>query len=185
MSRLRVVLFCLIGLMLAGLGMGLLKFHHLKKEPEAALAVLPEDSDITLNHVHHLATRNGIKEWVLDAESVRYQKETNKTILKDVSVTFFLNNGKTVHLVSSEGTFLTDTKDMEVSGDVVVRSGPRELKTEKLRYDHDSRSISTDRRIVLKGDGVYLTGEGMTFSFDSEQAMVWGGVEAVFENSSL
>ena len=42
MSRLRVVLFCLIGLMLAGLGMGLLKFHHLKKEPEAALAVLPE-----------------------------------------------------------------------------------------------------------------------------------------------
>lgn len=184
MSKVRAVLFCIIGLMLAGLGMGLLRFHHLKEEPDA-LAVLPEYSDITLNHVHHVATRNGIKEWVLDAESVRYQKDENKTILKDISVTFFLNNGKTVHLVSSDGAFFTDTKDMEVSGDVVVRSGPSELKTEKLCYDYESRSISTDSRIVIKGEGIHLTGKGMTFSFKTEQAVVRGGVEAVFENCTL
>ncbi|MBE9581555.1 MAG: hypothetical protein IMF18_08055, partial [Proteobacteria bacterium] len=65
MSKIRIILFCVICVMLFGLGIGMFRFHHLKKEPEAALALLPEDSDIGLNRVHHTATRNGVREWVL------------------------------------------------------------------------------------------------------------------------
>ncbi|MBN1841155.1 MAG: LPS export ABC transporter periplasmic protein LptC [Deltaproteobacteria bacterium] len=185
MSKIRIVLFCVICVMLFGLGIGMFRFHHLKKEPEAALSLLPEDSDIGLNRVHHTATRYGVREWVLDAESARYQKQENKTILKRVSVTFFLKDGKTVHLTGSEGVLLTDTKDMEISGDVVVRSSSNELKTERLYYDHKSRSISTDTPVVVSGEGIYLTGASMAFSFDTEQAMVSGGVKTVVESYGL
>jgi LPS export ABC transporter protein LptC len=171
--------------MLTGLGMGLVKFLHLKKDPAGVLALLPENSDITLNHIHQVATRDGMNEWTLDAESVRYQQPENKSIFKNVSVVFFLENGETAHLTGSDGVLLTDTKDMEIAGNVVARTGAHELKTDKLCYNHKSRSISTDTPIVVTGDGIHLTGKSMVFSFETEQAMVSGDVEAVFENFSL
>lgn len=180
--KVRTVLFCLIGLMFAGLAVGLVRFHDLKKEPEAVLALLPESSDVSLNDIHHVATRDGVKEWTLDAESVRYNKAENKSILKDVTMTFFLKNGESVHVTGDDAVFLTDTKNMEIFGNVVVRNGPNEMKTERLRYDDQNRSVSTDTPIMVKGDGIRLMGNNMAFSFASEQATVWGDVNAVFEN---
>lgn len=168
--------------MLTGLVVGLVRFHDLKKDPEAALALLPEDSDVSLNKIHHVATRDGVKEWTLDADSVRYKKSENKSILKGVKITFFLKNGESVHVTGDDGVFLTDTKNMEISGNVVVRNGSNEMKTERLRYDHKNRSVSADTPIVVQGDGIRLTGNNMVFSFDSEQATVWGDVDAVFES---
>lgn len=178
-------MFCLIGLMLAGLAVGLFRFHHLKKDPEAALALLPENSDVSLNNIHHVATRDGVKEWTLDAESVRYRKPENKSILKGVTIRFFLKNGELVQVTGNDGIFLTDTKNMEISGNVVVRNGSNEMKTERLRYDHESRSVSTDTPIAVLGEGIRLTGNNMLFSFGSQQATVWGDVDAVFENLSI
>jgi LPS export ABC transporter protein LptC len=126
-----------------------------------------------------------VKEWTLDAESVRYQKVKNKAILKDVSVTFFLEDGETLHLTGHDGVFFTDTKNMEISNDVVVRRGTDELKTDKLSYNHDNRTVFTDRPIILVSEGIRLTGNNMTFSFASQQVEVWGDVEAFFENVTL
>jgi len=184
MSKIRKVLFCFICLMIGGLGVGLISYHHLRKEPEALLSVLPKH-DVSLNRIHHVATRDGVKEWVLDAESAQYQKEEGKAIFKDISATFFLRDGKTIRLTSRDGLLLTDTKDMEVSGDVVVRSGLYGLTTEKLHYNHKNRSISTNSPILIKGEGISLTGRSMIFYFDTEQALVRGGVEAVLEKWSL
>lgn len=185
MIKMHTVLFCLIGLMLTGLGVGLVSFQHLRKEPDTLVSVLPKDKDVTLNHIHHVATRDGVKQWILDAESAQYEKAANKSVFKDVSATFFLKGGRTIHLTSRDGVLLTDTTDMEVSGDVVVRSGPYELNTEKLHYDHKGRSIYTDAPIFVKGEGIYLTGHSMNFYFNTEQALAGGGVEAVFENLRL
>jgi LPS export ABC transporter protein LptC len=171
--------------MVAGLVVGLFRFHHLKKDPEAVLAFLPDKSNVSLNNIHHVATRDGVKEWTLDAESVRYQKTKNKAILKGVSVTFFLKNGETVHLTGNDGVFFTDTKNMEISGSVFVRRGADELKTDKLSYNHEDRTVSTDRPITVVSDGVRLTGNNMAFSFANEQVEVWGDVEAFFENLTL
>jgi LPS export ABC transporter protein LptC len=102
-----------------------------------------------------------------------------------VAATFFLKDGGQVQLTSRYGVLLTDTKDMEASKDVVVRSGPYELKTERLFYNHENRSISADAPIVVKGNGVKMTGETMLFSLKTERAVLRGAVEAVFENWTL
>jgi lipopolysaccharide export system protein LptC len=59
------------------------------------------------------------------------------------------------------------------------------LKTERLFYNHESRSISTDVPILVKGNGVKVTGESMLFSLNTERAVLRGAVEAVFENWTL
>ena len=171
--------------MVAGLGVGLVAYQHLSKERDASVSMLPEGKDVSLNQIHHVATRNGVKEWMLDAESAQYQKAQDKTVFKHISATFFFKDGRSLHLTSCEGVLLTDTRDMEISGDVILRSGPYELNTETLFYDHKNGSISTDRPVVVKGNGIDLAGNGMFFSFSTERASVRGGVEAVFEDLRL
>ena len=185
MLRVHIGRFCLIGLLLAGLWVGLVAYRHITKTPDTLVSIPPQDKDMSLNHIHHVATRNGVKEWILDAESAEYQKAEKKTVFKHISATFFLKDGRSIHLTGCSGVLLTDTKDMEVSGDVVARSGPYELNTEKLLYDHKGRSISTDKTIVLKGNGVDMTGENLVFDFDTERAVVSGGVAAVFKTLRL
>jgi LPS export ABC transporter protein LptC len=185
MSKTHAILLCLIGLILAGIGVGLVSNRHLSNGSEDSVPILPKGKDVSLNRIHQVATRDGFKEWILDAESAQYDKAENKTILTDVSATFFLKDGGNVQLTSRYGVLLTDTKDMEVSKDVVVRSGPYELKTESLCYDHKSRSISTDVPIVVRGNGMHVTGKSMIFSLNTERAVLRGAVEAVFEDWRL
>ena len=180
MSKVKIVLYCLIGVMVGGIGFGLVGYHRLREEPRVLLSVLPKNRDVRLNHIHHVATRDGIKEWTLDAQSAQYQKADNKTFFKEIFATFFLKYDKTIHVNGRDGVLLTDTKDIEVWGDVVVRSGPYELNTDKLRYEHKTQTISTDTPIVIKGDRMEITGDSMIFNLQTEQVVVWGRVQAVF-----
>jgi LPS export ABC transporter protein LptC len=183
MSKVKTVLYCLIGLTVAGIG--LVSYLHFREEPETLHSVLPKDCDVSLNRVHQVATRDGVKEWTLDAESALYQKSDNKTVFKDILATFFLEDGNTIRLRSRDGVLLTDTKDMEVWGDVVARSGEYELNTDKLCYEHKTHTMSTETPVVIKGNGMEITGDRMTFDLQTEQVVVWGRVEAVFESFTL
>jgi len=185
MSKTKTVLYCLIGLIVAGIVFGLASYHRFREEPANLLSILPKNKDVSLNNIHHVATRDGVKEWMLDAKSAQYETANNKTIFKDISVTFFLKDGKTVHLNSRDGLLLTDTKDMEVWGDVVVRSGPYKLNTDKLRYEHKTRTISAETPIAIKGDRMKITGNSIIFNLKTEQVIVLGKVNAIFENRIL
>ena len=81
MSKVRTVLYCLIGLTVAGIGFGLTAYHRLREKPQAMLSILPENRGVSLNNIHHVATRDGVKEWTLDAKSAQYQQADNKTVL--------------------------------------------------------------------------------------------------------
>ena len=185
MSKVKAILYCLAVLMVAGIGIGLVSYHRLREEPRALHSVLPKNGDVSLNRIHHVATRDGVKEWTLDAESAQYEKAGSKTVFKDICVTFFLDDGKTIRLNSCGGGVLTDTKDMEVWGDVVARSGTYELNTDKLRYQHKTQTIFTETPVVIKGGGMEITGDSLTFNLQTEQVVVLGRVKAVFESLTL
>jgi LPS export ABC transporter protein LptC len=80
---------------------------------------------------------------------------------------------------------MKETKDMEVMGNVVARSGAYALNAERLVYDHDKRAISTNTPVSVKGNGMDLRGKGMVFSLRTERALMTGGVEAIFQGIDL
>jgi len=184
MTKVHKVLLYFISLALTGLGVGLVH-HHMRKDPNVLLSALPQDRDVCLKSIHHVATRDGVKAWTLDADSAQYQKAMNKSVFRDISATFFFKGGKTLHLTSRDGVLFTDTKDLDVSGDVIVRSGSYELKAEKLHYDYNGQSISTTTPISMKAQGILLTGQRMALYCNANQALVQGGVKAVFANGGL
>lgn len=185
MSKTKTVLYCLIGLIVAGIVFGLVSYHRFREEPADLLSVLPKNKAVSLNNIHHVATRDGVKEWTLDAESAQYENTDNKTVFKNISAVFFLKDGQTVRLKSRDGLLLTDTKDMEVWGDVVVQSGPYVLNTDRLCYEHKTRTISTETPIAIRGDSIEITGDSMIFNLETEQVEVLGKVNALFESRAL
>ena len=96
MSKLKTALYCSIGLAVVGLGFGFMSYLRVKEEPKALHSALHKESDVSLNRIHHVATRDGIKEWTLDAESAQYEKADNKTVFKDLVATFFLEDGNII-----------------------------------------------------------------------------------------
>jgi LPS export ABC transporter protein LptC len=181
----RVLLYAVLGC-LVGVG-GLLFLNRDLVVEEAATALLAplDNQELTLNNIHHVATRDGRTEWTLDAESARYDRKGGRTLFKEVSATFFLEGGEEVQLSGRDGVLLTETKDMEVSGGVTVRSGPYELNTEQLFYAHGTRTISTELPVRIRGDLLTMTGESMVFNLDTDLLVVSGQVEAVLEGLSL
>lgn len=186
MLKTRIVLYCLMVVMVAGAGFALVTRPPSTEEESVTLeSVIPQKSDVCLNRIHHVATRGGVKEWMLDAESAQYEKAGSKTVFKDICATFFLEGGRAVTLNSRDGVLSTDTKDMEIWGDVVARSGSYQLNTNRVRYDHKAQVLSTKTPVVIKGKGMEITGDRMSFDLQTERVVVQGRVRAVLEHFML
>lgn len=183
MHKVRMVLFSLVAIAVVGVVFLLLKGLSFQDRPEAVLAVLGSElGDSRLSAIHHVAKRDGVQEWTLDAESARYETENNRAVLEKVSVTFFIQDGDPVHVTGAEGVLYTDTMNIDVSGNVVVSAGSRELKTRVLHYDHDRRSVFTDTPVVITDEGIRLAGNSMRFSLAKQEGALWGDVEAVLSS---
>lgn len=182
----KIILYGFVGLLVVGVGIALVSRDRAAEGPGAPVEpVAQEQHDLTLNGIHHVATQDGVTEWTLDAESAQYQRGAQKTLFKEVAATFFLKNGEKVHLKGEEGVLMTDTKDMEISGAVVLQSGPYKLDTEKLTYKHGPRTVSTDTPVAIQGRSVSLGGKRMVFNLETETLVLTGGVKAVIEEEAL
>lgn len=172
--------------MIGGLAFILFQNMVLDKRPEAISTEFDDEvSNTRLSAVHHVAKRDGVREWALDANSARYQKDQNRTILEGVMVRFFGKDGNTIQVTGTKGILYTDSMDMDVSGGVLVVAGSRRLTTERLHYDHQDRCVFTDTPVTITDEGITLAGNFMRFSLSKREGSIWGEVRAVFDRPEM
>jgi len=107
-------------------------------------------------------------------------------ILDDLSVVFYMKDGKKTHLTAAKGFFHTDSNDIEVTGNVVVRSNSYVLKTEKLNYEHNRRILFSNVPVEISSDSEKLTADSIFFNIDTKRTMLEGNVKGAFsENIKL
>ncbi len=144
------------------------------------------DATLSIDKIYQTATRDGKKEWSLEASSGHYMGETRQLILKDVKVTFFLKDKNEINLSADQGILNTDTNDMEVSGHVVLKNNKYNLLTEKLSYVHDQRVLYSKAPVTISGNTAHLAAESLRFDLDSKKLTLEGGVAtAIDEDFSL
>jgi LPS export ABC transporter protein LptC len=134
------------------------------------------DAGMAIGRVHQTATREGVTEWSLDAASVKYLEDQKKALLREVSITFFLKDGNQVHLTAEEGVLATDSKDIEVSGNVVVKHQDYRLKTERLRYEHEKRLLFCEVPVKISGEHFELEADAMSVDLNQKSAWFEGHV---------
>ena len=153
-------------------------YRQVSNAPELLLSSIKEGANLSLGKIRQTATRDGKKEWSLEADSANYMEAENKVDLKNLSVIYFLEDNREVYLEADRGILQTDTNDIEFSGNVVIRNEEYQMKTEHLNYEHGRRIIICDQSIRVSGQGAELTAESAKYDLNADKIVLKGNVVA-------
>ena len=139
------------------------------------------DATLSVNKIQQTATRDGKKEWSLEASSGHYIGKTSELILKDVKVTFFLKDNSEIMLSADQGILKTESNDIDVSGHVVLKNKEYKLLTEKLSYIHSQRVLYSKSPVTISGAAAQLAAESLSFDIDAKRLTLEGGVATAID----
>ena len=153
-------------------------YRQVSNAPELLLSSIKEGANLSLGKIRQTATRDGKKEWSLEADSANYMEAENKVDLKNLSVIYYLEDNREVYLEADRGILQTDTNDIEFSGNVVIRNQEYQMKTEHLSYEHKRRIIICDQSIRIWGQGTELTAASAKYDLNADKIVLKGNVVA-------
>ncbi len=161
-------------------------YRRLSDAPELLLETLQDGADMSIGKIHQTATRDGKREWSLEAESAHYMEDKKEVTLKDLSVTFYLDNGDEIYLTAQRGILNTGSNDIEVSGNVIIKKGTYRLTTQKLNYKNKQRIIFTSSPILLTGEDARVSANSASLDLNTNTIRLKGNVESTLsEKKSL
>jgi LPS export ABC transporter protein LptC len=139
------------------------------------------DADMRLGKIRQTSTRDGIKEWDLVAGAARYMDDQKRIVFDDVAITFFLKGGQEVTLKAEKGDLQTESRDLVVSGNVVISNPLYRLETDALSYRHASGIVRSEVPVTVSGNGLHLTGDSLLIDLTAQQAELSGKVSGTFD----
>jgi len=132
---------------------------------------------LSLSSMHQTSTRNGIKEWTLDASSAQLLKDEKIAVMKDVNVVFFLENSKTIQLTSKNGALDTESHNMKFSGNVVVVYTGRILETDELHYEKKRHIIYSTTHSRITGNESIIEADSFETDINKKITVLKGNVK--------
>jgi LPS export ABC transporter protein LptC len=169
-----VVIILVVGLIIAVF----IGYRQVSNAPELLLTSIKDGANLSLGKIRQTATRDGKKEWSLEADSANYMEAENKVNLTNLSVVYYLEGNREVYLEADRGILQTDTNDIEFSGNVVIRNETYQLTTEHLTYQHKQRTIICDRSIRIWGQNAELTAQSAHYELNSDKIELKGNLVA-------
>lgn len=161
-------------------------YRRLSETPELILSTIQDGADMSIGKIHQTATRDGKREWSLEAASAHYMENKKEVILNELSVTFYLDDGDEVYLTAERGVLNTGSNDIEVSGNVIINKDTYQLTTEKLNYENKQRIIFTRGPVLLTGEDARVSANSASLDLNTKTIILKGNVEStISENSSL
>ena len=163
-------------------GVGILAWYTVApkggKTPPAGGPASP--ADLKLDRLRYTETRDGVKEWELEAASAQYFKEDGTVVLEKVRAAFFGKSEQTYTLEGEKGRFNTQTKAIEAFDGVKLEtSDGYRLETQTLRYQADKRELSTGDPVEMQGPQGKITGTGLIVHLDQQRMKILREVTVV------
>ena len=122
--------------------------------PSAELNALSDDANLSIQEIYHTATRDGIKEWSLKAQTARYVEEQHLVYLSDL-----------------------------IKGNVVVDNAKYRLRTDALQYKHQQRVLYSHVPVEIEGPSLHLLAQRMSFDLNANIAVLEGDVKGAFSET--
>lgn len=174
----RLLLITAAVVLIATIGV-FVSYRHLTRHPEALVDLIPQEADMQLSNIQQTASKNGIREWHLEAESATLMKKREVMVLNKPNVVFFLEDGDNLHLTADQGTIHTESSRMEVSGRVSANTSRYRFRTETLTYDPEARELQAKTPVALSesGNAFTLQADSMAMNLDANVARFEGHVK--------
>lgn len=130
-------------------------------------------ADLKLDRVHYTETRDGVKEWELEATSAQYFKEESTVLLDKVKATFFGKEGQAYTLVGEKGKFNPQTKAIELFGGIQLESSDGyQMRTQSLQYEAGKRQLGTTDAVEIEGPQLRVEGIGLIVDLEGQRLRV-------------
>jgi LPS export ABC transporter protein LptC len=162
-----------------------IKNRYLSQDPVKLITTIQQNASLAIGNVHQVSTRDGIKEWILDARAAHVIDESKQLMLEDVAVVYFVKDGKEVRLTASRGRLKTETKDIEVTGQVVLTYSDYTLKTEQMNYDHGRKMLFSSTPVTIIGDAINLKADSMKYDLTANQTWFQRNVEVLLRENPI
>lgn len=184
----RKTLRSLLGIIVVGslAGVALVFWLTLAPGPEKKTQRPEVGADLKLDRVHYTETREGVKEWELEAASAVYFKGEEIVALEKVRATFYGKEQENYVLVGEKGRFHTRTKVIEVYDGVKIDSSSGyHLRTRSLEYRSEKRELWTSDPVAMEGPDLRVEGGGMIVELNHRRVKVFGGVTTILSAQAM
>ncbi len=176
-------LLALAILLLAGSLLFVVTRNFRKDVTEEVFESIARNVDLSLQKIDYTETRDGVRRWSLQADSAAHNLTEGAARIEDVTLTFYdSRGGGDVTLTARSGELKTETREVEVSGEVVIRSSRGYvLYTDHLHYRDAERMVKTDAAVRVVAPGFEVTGTGLQLNVESHALVLLSKVEARLE----
>ena len=154
-------------------------YRRMTQNPEILMDRIQKQADMHLEKIRQTATKNGVREWRMEAESATLLREKETVLLVKPDVEFFMDDGDNVHLTAEKGEIFTDSNRLNVSGNVIANTRRYQFGTESLKYDPASRELLADTPVTLSGQAFTLQANSMAMNLETNITRFEGGVEGI------
>ena len=179
-KKLKFFLISLIFLTFGVILIVFLQYRHVLEKNDISVSIGQSKANISIGKAQQTATRNGRKEWSLEAASADYMDKNSQAIFKDLSVIFYLKDETEVYITANQGILKTDSNDMEIYGNVVVRNKDYKLICDNLYYKHDKRILFSKVPVNITGDSFEIVADSMSLNLNTNKALFEGKVRGTF-----
>ncbi len=143
---------------------------HMQTRSEATASVPMQEqqgADAWIQGFSYHQTRSGASKWVVTADQAKVFDEKHTAELRKVKVQLFDQDfeKEQMHIVSDEGVMNTVNNDFDlVSRDqktIMTFEAGYQLFSDRLTWKEDARQIQTEDSVVIRADGLVITGTGL------------------------
>jgi LPS export ABC transporter protein LptC len=129
-----------------------------------AAGLLP-DSLLHAHNFHWTQMKGSQNQWVLRAKDASYASDKTSLVLSGVDLMMTATDGKRTELVANEAHLKLNGNHIStanLAGGIVVHYGDYVISTEKAVFTPDIDQIEAPGAVKIEGNGLTITGVGMT-----------------------
>lgn len=182
-KKVKRVLYLAVGAVVCALVFVYVNYRSTFDLRSEAPADLDPDATLALKNISQTATRNGITEWHLKAKTAHYNNSKSQATLTDLSIVFYLEDGRQLLLEASHGILETDSRDIRVYDDVILKDAAYRLETRQLNYSHRRRIIFSETPVRISGESLNITADALYYDLSSSRIRLDGSVKGSFNHA--
>ncbi len=129
-------------------------------------SVLP-NSLLHARNFHWTQMKAGQMQWVLTASDASYSVDRTAITLKDANLAMVSQDGKPVNVTAPRAILFlkgNHPSRADLSGGTRIRYGDFVLSTDSMTFQPDADKVEADGLVTVEGQGVKVTGVGLTGS---------------------
>ncbi len=153
--------------------------RNINDKPKNVLKILPAHVDLQIKDFVYTEVGEGNSKWEVKARTAQYNKKQNIAVFDQVQISLTTAEKKVYQMSGDKGQMLTDKKDIEIKGNVVITSdsGDR-FTTDYLKYSDAEKKFYTDAPVTMENARMKLMGKGLILFMNKGELKLLSSVKA-------